>query len=336
MRAETEEEDNVVRIPTEIMDSPAFRALNTDAVRLWLECLRRADHVDIGGMTLATAAQLAAELSWRPQRAEAALGGLVAAGFIRVAPSGEIIVADGQRFVARADRSRDRMRRLRAAAKASIAGTPSGDDVTRHCDASHENVTRHIDANALTDNECCDAALEDVTRHISTPPVPPSAPSPLSPLETPSLRSPCLPPNPPETRAREIAVSAPPETPAPMLRLDGGEQPPSLATIPLHDGSGFEVTPDQAAIWERAYPGVNVRTELAKVIAYLDALGTRRRCPTRTGVKRMVNDWMRRAADFAVTRGARDRSHLRVVERPTGTMATIHALLGRDPDGGAT
>jgi hypothetical protein len=74
--------------------------------------------------------------------------------------------------------------------------------------------------------------------------------------------------------------------------------PEELAgTLPLLDGSEFQVSKAQIAEWSQAYPAVRVREELRRFKVWLDANPTRRKTPK--GIKRAVVRWLSRAQDHA-------------------------------------
>jgi len=61
----------------------------------------------------------------------------------------------------------------------------------------------------------------------------------------------------------------------------------------LKSGQNWEPDPIDVTLWQSAYPGVNVRQELAKMAAWCDANPCRRK--TERGVKRFVVSWLSRA-----------------------------------------
>ncbi len=75
----------------------------------------------------------------------------------------------------------------------------------------------------------------------------------------------------------------------------------AVASIPLRDGTEFEVPMDQYAKWVQAYPGVDVRQEFRKMRAWSDANEQRRK--TRRGVKRFIVGWLAKEQAFAPTAG---------------------------------
>lgn len=69
--------------------------------------------------------------------------------------------------------------------------------------------------------------------------------------------------------------------------------------IPLADGSTYEIPVDKLQIWEKAYPGVDIKQELQKVIAWCYSNPTKRK--THRGVSRFINSWLDRAQNQGVT-----------------------------------
>ena len=96
-----------------------------------------------------------------------------------------------------------------------------------------------------------------------------------------------------------------------------------MEILPTRSGV-FPVPADQADAWQRVYPAVNVRAELGRIFAWLDANPKQR--PTETGVRRFVNTWLAREQDRAAERGA--RPHLRAVTSG-GDVAPLQSKIGR-------
>lgn len=70
--------------------------------------------------------------------------------------------------------------------------------------------------------------------------------------------------------------------------------PPPVISLPVKDGSEFEITEDLVAEWSAAYPGVDVRGELAKARVWLRA--SPQNLKTRRGVGKFVVGWLGRSA----------------------------------------
>lgn len=85
------------------------------------------------------------------------------------------------------------------------------------------------------------------------------------------------------------------ETPA-------GPAPLPVITIPLVDGSEFEVFPSKAAEWSAAFPGVNVPQKLAQIRVWCLANPSRRK--TRRGAETFIVSWLGRDQDSGRGGGA--------------------------------
>lgn len=70
--------------------------------------------------------------------------------------------------------------------------------------------------------------------------------------------------------------------------------PPPVISLPVKDGSEFEITEDLVAEWSAAYPGVDVRGELAKARVWLRA--SPQNLKTRRGMGKFVVGWLGRSA----------------------------------------
>jgi len=70
--------------------------------------------------------------------------------------------------------------------------------------------------------------------------------------------------------------------------------PPPVIALPVKDGSEFEITEDLVAEWSAAYPGVDVRGELAKARVWLRA--SPQNLKTRRGMGKFVVGWLSRSA----------------------------------------
>jgi len=70
--------------------------------------------------------------------------------------------------------------------------------------------------------------------------------------------------------------------------------PDELAgTLPLVDGSDFQISKDQVSEWTEAFPGIDVKAQLKQAKAWLGANPTRKK--TRRGILRFVVAWLDRA-----------------------------------------
>jgi len=70
--------------------------------------------------------------------------------------------------------------------------------------------------------------------------------------------------------------------------------PEKLAgTLPLVDGTEYEVSKDQVSDWQNAFPGVDVRLELKQFKEWLKANPKRKK--TRSGITRAIFNWLSKA-----------------------------------------
>jgi hypothetical protein len=91
-----------------------------------------------------------------------------------------------------------------------------------------------------------------------------------------------------EGKGREGDSPVDDETPA-------GPAPLPVITIPLVDGSEFEVFPSKAAEWSAAFPGVNVPQKLAQIRVWCQANPSKRK--TRRGAETFIVSWLGRDQD---------------------------------------
>lgn len=63
--------------------------------------------------------------------------------------------------------------------------------------------------------------------------------------------------------------------------------------IPLNDGTFYNPLEEKITCWQQAYPAVDIKAELYKVVAWCDANPTKRK--TKRGVERFLNNWLDRA-----------------------------------------
>lgn len=66
-------------------------------------------------------------------------------------------------------------------------------------------------------------------------------------------------------------------------------------SLPLNDGSFFDVDVMDYKTWKNLYPAVNVEQELKKMYGWLDANPSKRK--TRRGIKKFINSWLTREQD---------------------------------------
>ena len=70
-----------------------------------------------------------------------------------------------------------------------------------------------------------------------------------------------------------------------------------VANLPQNDGLFFPITKEQSDRWQELYPAVNVKSELSKIIGWLEANPAKRK--TARGMLRFVNSWLSREQDKA-------------------------------------
>ena len=70
-----------------------------------------------------------------------------------------------------------------------------------------------------------------------------------------------------------------------------------VANLPQNDGLFFPITKEQYVRWQELYPAVNVKSELSKIIGWLEANPAKRK--TARGMLRFVNSWLSREQDKA-------------------------------------
>ena len=70
-----------------------------------------------------------------------------------------------------------------------------------------------------------------------------------------------------------------------------------VANLPQNDGNLFQITKEQHDRWQVLYPAVNVKSELSKIIGWLEANPAKRK--TARGMLRFVNSWLSREQDKA-------------------------------------
>lgn len=70
---------------------------------------------------------------------------------------------------------------------------------------------------------------------------------------------------------------------------------PSGILLPLNDGTEYNVPLSKIERWKKAYPAVDVKQELQKMAAWLEANPARRK--TRRGIDRFINNWISKEQD---------------------------------------
>lgn len=80
--------------------------------------------------------------------------------------------------------------------------------------------------------------------------------------------------------------------------------PESGILLPLVDKSSYDVPLDKITMWEQAYPGVNVKQELYKMLAWLDSNPTKQK--TARGITRFINSWLEREQNSGRAKGVKE------------------------------
>lgn len=70
---------------------------------------------------------------------------------------------------------------------------------------------------------------------------------------------------------------------------------PPVISLPLNDGTFFDVSENDRAKWSQLYPNVDVLQQLRNMVGWCDANPTKRK--TRGGVKRFIAAWLAREQD---------------------------------------
>lgn len=76
-----------------------------------------------------------------------------------------------------------------------------------------------------------------------------------------------------------------------------GGQEPAIHSLPLKDGTVYEVTQTELAHWKSVFPSVDVDQQFRSMGAWLEASPDRMK--TRRGIKRFIVSWLSRRADKA-------------------------------------
>lgn len=63
--------------------------------------------------------------------------------------------------------------------------------------------------------------------------------------------------------------------------------------IPLQDKTSYDVPADKIPMWKQAYPAVDIKQELWKIVSWCDANPKKRK--TRRGIERFITGWLERA-----------------------------------------
>lgn len=70
---------------------------------------------------------------------------------------------------------------------------------------------------------------------------------------------------------------------------------PPVISLPLNDGTFFDVSENDRAKWSQLYPNVDVLQQLRNMAGWCDANPSKRK--TRNGIKRFITSWLAREQD---------------------------------------
>lgn len=70
---------------------------------------------------------------------------------------------------------------------------------------------------------------------------------------------------------------------------------PPVISLPLNDGTFFDVSENDRAKWSQLYPNVDVVQQLRNMVGWCDSNPTKRK--TRGGIKRFITAWLAREQD---------------------------------------
>ena len=84
-----------------------------------------------------------------------------------------------------------------------------------------------------------------------------------------------------------------------------GASPPTIS-LPLNDGSAFEIFQSDVDRWSNLYPAVDVMQQLRNMAGWIDGNPSKRK--TRSGIKRFVNSWLAKEQNKGGDKAANARS----------------------------
>ena len=84
-----------------------------------------------------------------------------------------------------------------------------------------------------------------------------------------------------------------------------GASPPTIS-LPLNDGSAFEIFQSDVDRWSNLYPSVDVMQQLRNMAGWIDGNPSKRK--TRSGIKRFVNSWLAKEQNKGGDKAANARS----------------------------
>lgn len=72
-----------------------------------------------------------------------------------------------------------------------------------------------------------------------------------------------------------------------------------VITLPLNDGSGYQIVQSQVNHWQELYPAVDILLQLRKMLGWLESHPKNRK--TRRGIMKFINSWLSSNQDKAAT-----------------------------------
>lgn len=94
-------------------------------------------------------------------------------------------------------------------------------------------------------------------------------------------------------------------------------------TLPLVDGTLFEISKAELSTWAQTFPGIHVIGELMRLKVWFDANPRKRK--TRNGIKRSIFYWLSRAQDKSQWNGGNNGN--RAQQRTTGNVEAARQLI---------
>lgn|SRR5512145_57304 len=81
--------------------------------------------------------------------------------------------------------------------------------------------------------------------------------------------------------------------------------PPPVISLPLNDGTEYEIYNDDVLHWNKLYPAVDILQQLRNMYGWLDSNPKQRK--TRAGIKRFVNRWLAKEQDSGKSNSTKSR-----------------------------
>ena len=246
-------------------------------IRFWIWCQAHTDDGNLPGMDTA----MLTAVSHVPERF---FGALQRVGWLEVTDSG-CFIPNFERWFAGAAKRRLLEARKKRLQRANAGGERNGcpdlvPKLSRSCPDSVPHLSRaHRDTNGTRGEESRgEESRGEDTKSESNP----SITSDLELVSTGVGEK-----NDSSARSQAIDAKPPPE--------DGVSSPPFLVFPTRGKVDAFSVTEQDVAEYERLYPGLDVRCELRKALAWIRASPDRMK--TAKGMPRFIVNWLNRAVD---------------------------------------